>query len=78
MDDELLVQIDELVECGEVESRSQAVRSALEKMLDERRGKLVAEATIEAYCRIPQTEDELRWADAGAREMIAEEPWERW
>lgn len=78
VDDDLLARLDEMVQCGEVDSRSDAVRSALEQMLEERRRRLVAEATAEAYRRLPQTEEELRWADAGAREMIAEEPWERW
>ncbi len=78
IDDELLSHLDAMVECGEVGSRSEAVRTALEQMFEERRRRLVAEATIDAYRRMPQTEDELRWADAGAREMIAEEPWERW
>ena len=78
VDDELVVQLDEMVEGGEVESRSDAVRQALQAMIAERERRRVAEATVEAYRRTPQTEDELRWADASAAAMIAEEPWDKW
>ena len=78
VDDELVVQLDEMVESGEVKSRSDAVRCALEVMIDQRARRLVAEATVEAYRRIPQSEEELRWADAATKAMIAEEPWEKW
>ena len=33
---------------------------------------------MEGYRRIPETEEELRWAEGNLRDMIAEEPWERW
>ncbi len=75
VDDKLVVQLDEMVEGGEVESRSDAVRRALETMIADRRRRLVAEATVEAYRRVPQTAEELREADAAARDMIADEPW---
>ncbi len=78
VDDELVVQLDEMVEGGEVESRSDAVRRALEAMIAERDRRRVAEATVEAYRRVPQTEEELRGADAAAKAMIAEEPWDKW
>ena len=78
VDDELVAQLDEMVDKGEAKSRSDAVRSALEEMLDQRRRRLIGEAIVEGYRRIPETEDELRWAEQNLREMVAEEPWERW
>ena len=78
VDDELVAQLDEIVANGEAESRSDAVRRALQEMIDRRRRQLVGEAIAEAYRRIPETDDELRWADESTRSMIAEEPWERW
>ena len=78
VDDELVAQLDEMVESGEVKSRSDAVRSALEAMLKQRRRWLIGEAIVEGYRRIPETEEELRWAEGNLRDMIAEEPWERW
>ena len=77
VDDDLVAALDELVESGEAESRSEAVRHALEAMVEQRRRRLVGEAIAEAYRRIPETSEELRWADESTRSMIAEEPWER-
>ncbi|WP_420625037.1 hypothetical protein [Candidatus Poriferisodalis sp.] len=51
-----------------------AVRRALEDMIDSRRRR-VGESIAEAYRRIPETDDELRWAAESTRSMIAEEPW---
>ena len=73
--DELAAGIDELVDCGVASSRSDAVRSALERWIDSERRRRVGEAIVEGYKRIPQTEEELAWADRAAAEMIAEEPW---
>lgn len=78
MDDELVAQLDEIVDNGEAESRSDAVRLALEAMIDRRRRRLVGEAIADAYRRVPETPEELRWADESTRSMIAEEPWEQW
>ena len=78
VNDELVAQLDEMVESGEVKSRSDAVRRALEAMLDQRRRSLIGEAIVDGYRRMPETEEELRWAEWNLRGMIAEEPWERW
>ncbi len=78
VDDELVAQLDEMVDSGEAKSRSDAVRSALEEMLDQRRRRLIGEAIVEGYRRIPETEEEMRWAEENGRAMVAEEPWERW
>ena len=75
VDDQLMAQVDALVASGEAESRSDAVRRALETMIDQHRRQLVGEAIAEGYRRIPETEEELRWAEENARAMIAEEPW---
>ena len=78
VDDELVAQLDEIVDNGEAESRSDAVRLALEAMIERRRRRLVGEAIADAYRRVPETPEELRWADESIRSMIAEEPWEQW
>ena len=74
-DDYLLDQLDELVASGNAQSRSEAVRRALEEMLDRRRRRQIGEAIVEAYRRVPETDDELVWAAHSTRAMIAEEPW---
>jgi Arc/MetJ-type ribon-helix-helix transcriptional regulator len=75
VDDELVEAIDALVSEGVVESRSDAVRRALEALVDSHRRRRDAEATIAAYTAQPQTEAELRGVDEAARRMIEEEPW---
>ncbi len=73
--DELAAGVDELVASGRATSRSDAVRSALERWIDSERRRRIGEAIVEGYERIPQTDEELAWADSGAAAMIAEEPW---
>ena len=73
--DDLVAGVDELVASGVASSRSDAVRSALEHWIDSERRRRIGEAIVEGYKRIPQTEEELAWADDAAAAMIAEEPW---
>ncbi len=73
--DELAAEVDELVAAGLASSRSDAVRSALERWIDSERRRRIGAAIVEGYTRIPQTEAELAWADSAAAAMIAEEPW---
>ncbi len=75
VDDQLMAQLDATVASGEAESRSDAVRRALEAMIDERRRRLVGEAIAEGYRRVPETDEELRRADENARALVAEKPW---
>lgn len=74
VDGELVAQLDEMVDSGEAKSRSDAVRCALEEMLDQRRCRLIGEAIVEGYRRISETEEELRWAEQNRRWMVAEVP----
>ena len=75
VDDQLMAQLDAFVASGEAESRSDAVRRALEAMIDERRRRLVGKAIAEGYRRVPETDEELRRADENARALVAEELW---
>jgi metal-responsive CopG/Arc/MetJ family transcriptional regulator len=74
VDDELIAELDSIVASGEAESRSDAVRRALEAMIDQRRRRLVGEAIAEGYRRVPETDEELGRAIESTRSMIAEEP----
>lgn len=71
----LVSQVDDLVEWGMVESRSDAVRQGLEMLVDRHRRDRIAAAIVAGYRAHPQTEEEVAWADAATRRMIAEEPW---
>jgi Arc/MetJ-type ribon-helix-helix transcriptional regulator len=75
IDDRLATEIDALVADGTVASRSEAVRVSLEAWLDRVRRGRIGQAIVDGYRRVPQTPEELEWADAGASDMIAEEPW---
>lgn len=73
--EDLAARVDYLVEQGVVESRSDAVRRGLEMLVDRHRRSRVAAALVRGYEAHPQTEEEVAWADAATRRMIAEEPW---
>jgi metal-responsive CopG/Arc/MetJ family transcriptional regulator len=75
IDDDLARDLDALVAEGVVESRSDAVRTALRELIDRHRRRRNAEADIAAYTSTPQTEEELRGIDELTKQMIEEEPW---
>ncbi len=65
--------VDQLVEAGVVESRSDAVRRGLAILVDHHRRRREATAIVEAYRRRPQ--DKSMWSDESTVRMIAEEAW---
>ncbi len=75
IDADLAAQIDALIASGEVESRSDAVRSGLRVLLEEKHRKDTAQAIIKGYTDQPQVDREIGWSDRATAEMIAEEPW---
>lgn len=75
IDDDLARDLDALVADGVVESRSDGVRTALRELIDRHRRRQRAEADIAAYTAMPQTEEEIGWADEATIRMIEEEPW---
>ena len=71
-----LVQLtDELVDLLDREairrgvSRSALIREAIEQHLHDAREAEIDRQIVEAYTRMPQTEEELEWADMAAEEM---------
>lgn len=75
LDDKLVADLDALVADGIVTSRSEGVRVALEKLVDEQRRRRVGAEIVAGYERQPQTDEELAGLDAATRALIAEEPW---
>jgi Arc/MetJ-type ribon-helix-helix transcriptional regulator len=73
--DGLAQAVDELVEAGVFDSRSDAVRAGLETVLERERRAATGRAIVEGYRRVPQADDDLPWSDAATSAMIAEEPW---
>lgn len=76
--DEMVGELDELVEGGAFESRSQAVRAGVEAVVADRRRKQLEQRYRDALARMPETEAELAEAGRLAADAIADEPWERW
>lgn len=72
--EDLLRKLDERA-AREGRSRSALIRDAIEVYLyDEERERITREI-IEGYERFPPTEEEMRMAEEGVREDIAEDPW---
>lgn len=74
LNEALLRRLDERA-AKEGRSRSALIREAVEAYLyDETRARIDREIN-EGYERIPETEEEMAWAERNVREMIREEPW---
>ncbi len=65
LDDELLASLDWLVVRCSYENRAEAIRSALEELARRERSREIGEQIAEGYRRIPQTQEEIDWADSG-------------
>jgi metal-responsive CopG/Arc/MetJ family transcriptional regulator len=74
LNEALLRQLDERA-AREGRSRSALIREAIEAYLHDEAKARIDREIIEGYERIPETEEEMRWAEANAREGIEEEPW---
>ena len=75
LEDSLAGSVDSLVAAGVLASRSEAVRIGIEKLVDQLERERIGRQIVEAYQRMPQTEEELEGAQEDLEEMIAEEPW---
>jgi Arc/MetJ-type ribon-helix-helix transcriptional regulator len=75
MPDDRVARIDELVRAESYESRASFIVEAINRLVDEIEQREIDRQIVEGYTRIPQTDEELRWAEASALESIREEPW---
>ena len=73
--EELLDEVDRLVAAGEYDTRSEFVREAIARLVDRHRRDEIGRRILEGYERFPETEAELRSAEASGRAMVEEEPW---
>lgn len=71
---DLLRRLDERA-AREGRSRSALIRDAIEAYLHDEERDRISREIVEGYERIPPTEEEMAWAEAGLREEIEEEPW---
>jgi Arc/MetJ-type ribon-helix-helix transcriptional regulator len=75
MPDDRVARIDELVRAESYESRASFIVEAINRLVDELEQREIDRRIVEGYTRIPQTDEELRWAEASALDSIREEPW---
>jgi len=75
IDERLASLIDELIEAGVVASRSDAVRRGLRVLIEQHRRSRTAQAIVRGYRDLPQSEEEVGWADEATARMIGDEPW---
>lgn len=75
IDDELAAGLDALVAAGVVANRSEAVRLALERLIDRHRRGAIGASIVKGYEAVPPTDEELSRADELTARMIREEPW---
>lgn len=71
---DLLQRLDERA-AREGRSRSALIRDAIDAYLYDEEEAQIDREIREGYERIPETDEEMAWAEASAREMIREEPW---
>jgi Arc/MetJ-type ribon-helix-helix transcriptional regulator len=76
--DAVLADLDRLVERGAFESRSDAVRHAVDALMRGEARRRIDDAFAEGFRRMPDREDELADATRLALDAIHDEPWERW
>ena len=67
--------IDELVATGSHKTRAAVIVEAIDRLVADLERKNVDRAIVEGYTRIPQTGEELGWAEESARRSISGEPW---
>ena len=74
LSDRLLAGVDRLVETGRFSSRTEVVRVALERLLEQTSRSELDAAIVAGYRRVPD-EPPDPWVDAATRALVAEEPW---
>ena len=75
MPDDRVATIDALVASTGRASRTAFIVEAIDRLVAQLEDEAIDRAIVEGYTRIPQTEEELRWAEAAGRRSIAAEPW---
>ncbi|MCI0636312.1 MAG: ribbon-helix-helix domain-containing protein [Actinobacteria bacterium] len=73
--DQLADSLEDLVSRGEFETKADAIRAALEALIEAERRRRVGELIADGYRRIPQDDDEVEAARLAAIRSIEEEPW---
>ena len=75
MPEDRVARIDALVEAESYDSRASFIVEAINRLVVELEERAIDRSIVEGYTRVPQTADEVRWAEEAGRRSIAEEPW---
>jgi Arc/MetJ-type ribon-helix-helix transcriptional regulator len=75
MPEDRVARIDELVRAESYESRASFIVEAIDRLVDELEQREIDRSIVEGYTRVPQTDEETRWAEESGRRSIAAEPW---
>lgn len=73
--DTLAGQLEELVASGRFDTKADAVRAALEALIDAERRADVGRRIVEGYRKVPQDHVDVAAAAEAASRSIDEEPW---
>jgi Arc/MetJ-type ribon-helix-helix transcriptional regulator len=73
--DALAEQLESLVKSGRFDTKADAVRSALEALLNAERRADIGRRIVEGYQRVPQDDVDVAAAHQAATRSIEEEPW---
>ncbi|MDO8390650.1 MAG: hypothetical protein Q7V57_09195 [Actinomycetota bacterium] len=76
--DDLLADLDWLVVRCNYSSRTEAMRTAIEAAIKAERSRQIDEQYIEAYTRMPQTEEELADLAWQSTPDLDDEDWTEW
>ena len=74
MPDDRVAAIDELVASGRA-SRAAVIVEAIDRLVADLERERIDREIVEGYTRIPQTQEELEWAEWSTEESVGEEPW---
>jgi hypothetical protein len=75
MSDDRVRAIDGLVASGSHKTRAALIVEAIDRLVADLEREKIDRAIVEGYTRIPQTDEELEWAEESARRSISDEPW---
>lgn len=74
MSEDRVAAIDELVAGGRA-SRAAVIVEAIDRLVTHLESERIDREIVEGYKRIPETDEEIEWAEWSTIESIREEPW---
>ena len=74
MSEDRVAAIDELVASGRA-SRAAVIVEAIDRLVAQLESERIDREIVEGYRRVPETDEELEWAEWSTIESIREEPW---